>query len=84
MNLPWHAKSLLEVFSELKSDKVGLSEKDAQERLKRDGPNKLPDAKVDGLLKIFLRQLRKSRLVLRLLKSFSENQKKRRRKHTRP
>lgn len=56
MNLPWHAKSLLEVFSELKSDESGLADKEALERYRRDGPNKLPDAKVDSLLKIFLRQ----------------------------
>ena len=56
MDLSWYSKSIHEVFSELKSGKDGLSHDEAELRLKRDGPNKLPDAKVDGILKIFLRQ----------------------------
>jgi len=56
MNLSWYSKTIHEVFSELKTGKEGLTREEAEFRIKRDGANKLPDAKVDGILKIFLRQ----------------------------
>jgi P-type Ca2+ transporter type 2C len=56
MNLPWYSKNIHDIFLELKTGKEGISREDAEERLLRDGPNKLPDAKVDGFFKIFIRQ----------------------------
>ncbi|HBC71200.1 MAG TPA: ATPase, partial [Coxiellaceae bacterium] len=56
MNDTWHSKTVLEVFQALHSDDHGLTNKEAAERLKKHGPNKLPEGKGDGLLVIFLRQ----------------------------
>ena len=56
MNLPWYSLGIEKIFTELKSGKDGITHEEAEIRLKNDGPNKLPDAKVDGILKIFLRQ----------------------------
>ncbi len=52
----WHALETDEVFKILKSNSLGISEKEAQERKKIYGENKLPEAKVDSVLTIFLRQ----------------------------
>jgi P-type Ca2+ transporter type 2C len=58
MNLPWYIKNLQDIYTELKSGKEGITQNEAVERLKRDGPNKLPDAKVDSVFIIFLRQFK--------------------------
>lgn len=58
MNLPWYIKKIEDIYTELKTGRQGISQNEAAERLKRDGPNKLPDAKVDGILKIFIRQFK--------------------------
>lgn len=47
-----------EVFKNFNSSEHGLSGSEAKNRLKQLGPNKLPEAKVDGLLLIFLRQFK--------------------------
>lgn len=47
-----------DIFKELKSSQKGLGQKEAKKRLKRDGPNKLPEFKTDGLFIIFLRQFK--------------------------
>jgi len=52
-NLP-----IVDVLKELKSNRKGLSQKEAKKRLRRDGPNKLPEFKTDGLFIIFLRQFK--------------------------
>ena len=45
-----------DVFKRLNTSQEGLSEKEAQERLKKYGPNELVKKKGDGPLKIFIRQ----------------------------
>ena len=52
----WHTKSPTAVIEELRSSERGLSDAEAVLRLQQYGPNKLPEAKVDGMLVIFLRQ----------------------------
>lgn len=46
------------LLKELKSSRKGLSQKEAKKRLRRDGPNKLPEFKADSLFVIFLRQFK--------------------------
>lgn len=52
----WHAKSIKDILKTLRSTESGLTNKEARRRLQEFGPNKLPEAKVDGLAIIFLRQ----------------------------
>ena len=52
----WHTKSSTAVIEELHSTEHGLSNAEVILRLKQYGPNKLPEAKVDGIFTIFLRQ----------------------------
>ena len=52
----WHTKSPAEIFKTLSVSEHGLSQEEAARRLKESGANKLPDAKVDSLAIIFLRQ----------------------------
>src|SRR3972149_5120561 len=49
----WDKKSL---FRHLKTRNSGLSQEEAELRLKEYGPNKLPEAKVESVFLIFLRQ----------------------------
>lgn len=55
-NNTWHLKSSADVLLELKGDERGLSNLEAERRAEEYGLNKLPEAKVDGLMIIFLRQ----------------------------
>jgi Ca2+-transporting ATPase len=64
MENSWHKKSLAAVIKELGSSERGLSEAEAKSRLVRYGYNKLPEAKTDGLFKIFLRQFRSSLIYI--------------------
>jgi P-type Ca2+ transporter type 2C len=56
MERRWYAKSLADTFDILGTSEHGLKKSEARERLERNGPNKLPDTKVDGSFIIFLRQ----------------------------
>src|SRR3989338_2953238 len=62
----WYSKKVSDILNELQSNEEGLSVKEADSRLKKYGKNKLPEAKPDGLLIIFLRQF-KSPLIYILL-----------------
>ncbi|WP_299018449.1 cation-transporting P-type ATPase [uncultured Photobacterium sp.] len=53
---PWHAETLEHITEKLTSSLEGLSEPQARERLNRDGPNKLPEAKRRSPLVRFLYQ----------------------------
>lgn len=53
---PWHALSAAEALRELAVDAGGLTEGEANDRLERFGPNRLPEARVAGPLRVFLRQ----------------------------
>ena len=46
------------LIKDLKSSRKGLRQKEARKRLRRDGPNKLPEFKTDSLLAIFLHQFK--------------------------
>lgn len=49
---PWYQRSVTEIFSDLKSSPAGLSTAEAQERLRKQGPNALPQkADQSALLK---------------------------------
>lgn len=52
----WHIKSLSEIFEEFHTSEHGLGSKESVHLLGEYGPNKLPEAKADGLAIIFLRQ----------------------------
>ncbi|MDO8471177.1 MAG: HAD-IC family P-type ATPase [bacterium] len=52
----WHTKSVSEVLEILKSGEHGLSSEEAKRRLDENGPNILPESKVDSVALIFLRQ----------------------------
>lgn len=52
----WHSKPAQNAIEELKSSEYGLSQKEAHSLLQKIGENKLPEAKVDSIFTIFLRQ----------------------------
>ena len=56
MNQEWSSKTAQEVFEKLDSSDQGLTQEEASERLKKYGPNKLPEAKAESFFIIFLRQ----------------------------
>lgn len=49
-------KPLPRLFEELASREEGLSQKEAAERLRLEGPNKLPEDPADGFFRVFVRQ----------------------------
>ena len=66
--LPWHAVEIEEVFEALETDRGGLSEEEAERRLREYGPNELREEKRVTPLQIFLGQF-KSILVIILIVS---------------
>jgi len=66
MENQWHAKSISDVFLDVKSAKQGLSEKEAKLRLKEYGHNKLPEEKPLSRFKILQEQF-KSPLIYILI-----------------
>jgi len=54
----WHSISVEAVYRHLKSNKNGLSEKEAEERLHKFGLNKLPEEKPISKIKIFFEQFK--------------------------
>ena len=56
--LEWHSLAEAEVLKRVGTGVDGLSAVDAADRLRRNGPNKLPEAPPDGALRRFLRQFR--------------------------
>jgi magnesium-transporting ATPase (P-type) len=62
----WHALTASEVLAHLAAGEGGLSEDEAAARRRRVGPNELPRAARDGLIRIYLRQF-KNPLVYLLL-----------------
>ena len=59
-------KSIEEVFSKFKTNKNGLTQIQAEERLKINGKNEIPKAKNKTVFKIFIEQF-KSPIVLILI-----------------
>ena len=66
MGKNWHSLPLGEIFKGLKANLNGLTQKEAEKRLKKYGLNKLPEEKPPSKLRLFLEQL-KSPLVYILL-----------------
>lgn len=56
MDTAWYTKKSSEIFETLHSNKNGLTQEEVKNRLLKYGFNKLPEAKLDSLLIIFLRQ----------------------------
>ena len=54
----FYQENIEDVLKKLKTNHNGLSSKEAKERLMRYGKNELPKKKVDGIFKIFFRQLK--------------------------
>lgn len=52
----YYAENIEEVLGALGTTERGLSSAEAADRLKREGPNKIPEAKRDRLIRIFFRQ----------------------------
>jgi Ca2+-transporting ATPase len=52
----WSGKTNAEIFEILNTDGKGLDAKEAADRLREHGENKLPEQKTDGYLRIFLKQ----------------------------
>ena len=52
--MPWHSQKIEEVLSTLETSEEGLSDAEAAERLRKDGPNTLrskPPKKISQMLK---------------------------------
>lgn len=68
--MDWYKKNTEIVIRELSSNLAnGLSESEAEERLKKYGLNKLPESKPDGIFVIFLRQFQSPLIYLLLAAS---------------
>ncbi len=65
----WHTKSISDIFKILQSNEHGLSKTEVVSRFQKYGPNKLPEAKVDGLAVIFLRQFQSPLIYILLVAS---------------
>ena len=63
----YHALKLKEVFSQLKSSEEGLSESEAQLRLKKHGKNMIREVKRKTKLGIFLRQFKSLLIVILII-----------------
>jgi Ca2+-transporting ATPase len=65
----WHTKIFSEIFVALNTSERGLSKEEANRRLREHGFNKLPEAKVDSLAVIFLRQFQSPLIYILLTAS---------------
>ena len=65
--MDWHSLQLKEVFSKLKTKKSGISTKEANDRLRKFGPNTIAIKKKISPLAIFINQFRNMLVVLLLL-----------------
>ncbi|MBQ9416855.1 MAG: calcium-translocating P-type ATPase, PMCA-type [Clostridia bacterium] len=62
-----YQKDTSEVLSELKSSPEGLSSREAQERLERNGKNRLEQGKKEGVVKKFLKQMADPMIIILLV-----------------
>ncbi len=69
MENQWHVKTISEILGILHSSEHGLSGKEAKNRLQEFGSNVLPEAKVDSLAVIFLRQFQSPLIYILLAAS---------------
>lgn len=66
----WYSKRVPEILRVLASNERGLSQTDVKARFIKYGLNKLPEAKLDSLLIIFLRQFQSPLIYILFLASF--------------
>jgi len=69
MDTNWHVLHIDEIFKKFSSSEHGLSSLEAQNRLETYGPNKLPEAKVESVFTIFLRQFQSPLIYILLIAS---------------
>ena len=64
----WHSKDIADITTELAMDlERGINEKDAEERLSKNGRNELPEGKQEGFFDIFIRQFRSPLIYVLLI-----------------
>lgn len=64
----WHSKDIADIATELAMDlERGINEKDAEERLSKNGRNELPEGKQEGFFDIFIRQFRSPLIYVLLI-----------------
>lgn len=69
MDYNFYAKSIQDVFKSLDSKEQGLSSEEAVERLRSQGQNKLPEAKADSAMDIFIRQFKSPLIYILIIAS---------------
>jgi Ca2+-transporting ATPase len=62
--MSWYSKSVEEVFSELNADEDGLSSDEAEERLEKQGKNRIEDEDSTSMLGIFISQFQDNLIYL--------------------
>ena len=67
MNLHWYSLTKEDILAKLKTDENGLTSKEANQRLERDGKNTLPKKEKDSVFKIFLNEFKNPILILLLI-----------------
>ena len=65
----WYTKTSKDLFTFLHSSEAGLTQDEAQHRLKKYGLNKLPEAKTDSIFIIFLRQFQSPLIYILIIAS---------------
>ena len=66
----WYREKEIDIIEILQTNKNGLSQEEVSERLKKYGLNKLPDAKLDNIFWIFLRQFQSPLVYILIIASF--------------
>lgn len=69
MDKRWYNQKTSDIFKTLKISEHGLGQKEVDHRFIKYGPNKLPEAKVDSLLVIFMRQFESPLIYILLISS---------------
>ncbi len=64
MTQPWHSLTVEETLQKLNTTTAGLTTEEVASRQKNYGPNELPAAHTDGVLRIFARQFRSPLIVI--------------------
>ena len=67
--MPWHTKTIFEIFESLHSDEHGLAKEEVLRRLEEYGRNKLPEAHTDGFAVIFFGQFQSPLIYILLAAS---------------
>ena len=65
--IPWHSLSPDEALKDLEASEEGLSRQEVEQRQETFGPNKLPEKKRAGLLRVFIRQFKDPLIYILLI-----------------